>query len=59
MLKDGQIAERGTHSSLMGQNGLYASMWSRQREAIRAEEVLRHVRETDDLGVIDRGEPAH
>jgi ATP-binding cassette subfamily B protein len=43
----------------MTQNGLYASMWSRQREAIRAEEMLRHVRETDDLGVIDRGEPAH
>jgi ATP-binding cassette subfamily B protein len=59
VLKEGQIDERGTHSSLMTQNGLYASMWSRQREAIRAEEMLRHVRETDDLGVIDRGEPAH
>ena len=59
VLKEGLIAERGTHTSLMAQNGLYASMWSRQREAIRAEEMLRHVRETDDLGVVDRGEPAH
>ncbi|TWC89578.1 MULTISPECIES: ABCB family ABC transporter ATP-binding protein/permease [Rhizobium/Agrobacterium group] len=59
VLKEGLIAERGTHASLMAQNGLYASMWSRQREAIRAEEMLRHVRETDDLGVVDRGEPAH
>jgi ATP-binding cassette subfamily B protein len=59
VLKEGLIAERGTHASLMAQNELYASMWSRQREAIRAEEMLRHVRETDDLGVVDRGEPAH
>lgn len=59
VLKEGLIAERGTHASLIAQNGLYASMWSRQREATRAEEMLRHVRETDDLGVVDRGEPAH
>lgn len=59
VLKDGNIAERGTHSSLMLAGGLYASMWSRQREAIQAEERLREVREKDDLGVVDRGEPAH
>ncbi|NTJ41997.1 ABC transporter ATP-binding protein/permease [Agrobacterium larrymoorei] len=59
VLKDGNIAERGTHSSLMMAGGLYASMWSRQREAIQAEERLREVREKDDLGVVDRGEPAH
>jgi ATP-binding cassette subfamily B protein len=58
VLKDGTIAERGTHSGLIAQNGLYASMWSRQREAIQAEEHLRQVRETDDLGVVDRGQPA-
>ncbi len=58
VLKDGTIAERGTHSSLMLAGGLYASMWSRQREAIQAEERLREVREKDDLGVVDRGEPA-
>ncbi len=59
VLKDGNIAERGTHSSLMMAGGLYASMWSRQRDAIQAEERLREVREKDDLGVVDRGEPAH
>ncbi|POO53087.1 ABCB family ABC transporter ATP-binding protein/permease [Agrobacterium rosae] len=59
VLKDGMIAERGTHVSLIASGGLYASMWSRQREAIQAEERLREVREKDDLGVVDRGEPAH
>ncbi|UHS60872.1 ABC transporter ATP-binding protein/permease [Agrobacterium vaccinii] len=59
VLKDGMIAERGTHISLIASGGLYASMWSRQREAIQAEERLREVREKDDLGVVDRGEPAH
>ena len=59
VLKDGMIAERGTHASLIASGGLYASMWSRQREAIQAEERLREVREMDDLGVVDRGEPAH
>ncbi|MGV1870263.1 ABCB family ABC transporter ATP-binding protein/permease [Agrobacterium rosae] len=59
VLKDGMIAERGTHVFLIASSGLYASMWSRQREAIQAEERLREVREKDDLGVVDRGEPAH
>jgi ATP-binding cassette subfamily B protein len=59
VLKDGTIAERGTHAALMAAGGLYTAMWSRQREAIQAEERLRQVRETDDLGVVDRGEPAH
>ncbi len=59
VLKEGNNAERGNHATLMAAGGLYASMWSRQREAIQAEERLRQVRETDDLGVVDRGEPAH
>lgn len=54
VLKDGQIAERGTHADLLRQNGLYASMWDRQREATEAEERLRIARETDDLGVVVR-----
>jgi ATP-binding cassette subfamily B protein len=58
VLRDGRIAERGTHSSLLEQNGLYASMWNRQREAVQAEEQLRKVRESDDLGVVLRGVPA-
>lgn len=58
VLKDGVIAERGTHGELIAQDGLYASMWSRQREATQAEEQLKRVRESDDLGIIDRGVPA-
>ncbi|SIP92671.1 ATP-binding cassette, subfamily B [Rhizobium sp. RU35A] len=58
VLRAGEIAERGTHAALLAQNGLYASMWSRQREATQAEEHLRQVRESDDLGVVVRKEPA-
>ncbi|MGW9231109.1 ABCB family ABC transporter ATP-binding protein/permease [Pseudorhizobium sp. NPDC055634] len=58
VLRDGGIAERGTHAGLLSQNGLYASMWNRQREATQAEEQLRKVRESDDLGVVARGAPA-
>ncbi|CAD7043868.1 ABC transporter ATP-binding protein/permease [Pseudorhizobium endolithicum] len=58
VLRDGGIAERGTHADLLAQDGLYASMWNRQREATQAEEHLRKVRESDDLGVIARGTPA-
>ncbi|MGO4438593.1 ABCB family ABC transporter ATP-binding protein/permease [Rhizobium sp. RAF56] len=58
VLKSGEIAERGTHAGLLAQNGLYASMWNRQREATEAAEHLKQVRESDDLGVIDRLAPA-
>lgn len=58
VLRDGGIAEHGTHADLLAQDGLYASMWNRQREATQAEEQLRKVRESDDMGVIARGAPA-
>jgi len=58
VLKDGLIAERGTHRQLLKHKGLYASMWDRQREADEAEERLRQVRESDDMGVVVRGTPA-
>ncbi len=58
VLEAGEIAERGTHTELLANNGLYASMWARQREADEAEERLRAARENDDLGVITRGQPA-
>ncbi len=54
VLRDGCIAERGTHHSLLAARGLYASMWDRQREATEAEERLRIARETDELGVVVR-----
>jgi len=59
VLKRGEIAERGTHDALIAENGLYAQMWERQREATLAEEQLRKVRESDDMGVIMRLDPAN
>jgi ATP-binding cassette subfamily B protein len=40
VLDQGQIVERGSHQSLLTLNGLYASMWNRQREAEAAREKL-------------------
>ena len=54
VLKDGEIAERGTHQALLGEGGLYAAMWNRQREATEAEERLRIAREDDEFGVVVR-----
>ncbi|MBR0556192.1 ABC transporter ATP-binding protein/permease [Ciceribacter sp. L1K23] len=59
VLKGGEIAERGTHAQLLEHDGLYASMWNRQREATEAEEHLRQVRESDDIGIIVRKPPAN
>jgi ATP-binding cassette, subfamily B, heavy metal transporter len=58
VLEAGQIAERGTHIELLEADGLYASMWARQREADEAEERLRAARENDDLGIVTRGQTA-
>ena len=40
VLDQGGIVERGTHFALLAKNGLYASMWNRQREAEEAREKL-------------------
>jgi ABC-type transport system involved in Fe-S cluster assembly fused permease/ATPase subunit len=54
VLKEGLIAERGTHADLLDQNGLYTQMWARQSEAIEAERKLREARETDEMGIVVR-----
>ncbi|MGD9739724.1 MAG: ABC transporter ATP-binding protein/permease [Bauldia sp.] len=56
VLREGRIAERGTHGSLLAKGGLYAGMWSRQQEAAKAAERLRLVREEDPDGAVDMAE---
>ncbi|HVZ12842.1 MAG TPA: ABC transporter ATP-binding protein/permease [Bauldia sp.] len=41
VLDDGRIVERGSHDALLAANGLYASMWNRQRQAAEAAAMLR------------------
>jgi ATP-binding cassette subfamily B protein len=48
VLDQGRIAERGTHSQLLATNGLYASMWNRQREAQEARERLARIADESD-----------
>ncbi len=57
VLRDGVIAERGRHHALLARDGLYAQMWSRQREASEAEELLRQTANDPD-GFVQRGRPA-
>jgi ATP-binding cassette, subfamily B, heavy metal transporter len=40
VLAAGEVVERGTHAELLGNGGLYAGMWTRQREADEARERL-------------------
>ncbi|WP_337660290.1 ABCB family ABC transporter ATP-binding protein/permease [Anderseniella sp. Alg231-50] len=42
VLGEGRIAERGTHAQLLEHDGVYSSMWNRQREA---DEALRKLAE--------------
>ena len=57
VLRDGVIAERGTHQMLLLRDGLYAQMWNRQREATEAEERARAAA-NDPEGFVKRGLPA-
>ncbi len=49
VLDHGQIIERGRHSELLAQNGHYASMWNKQREAAAAREKLKEVENDPDV----------
>jgi ATP-binding cassette, subfamily B, heavy metal transporter len=57
VLRDGEIAERGTHYRLLAKQGLYAQMWNRQREATEAEELARR-KLADAEGFVKRPLPA-
>lgn len=57
VLREGEVAERGNHAALLAQGGLYAQMWSRQRQATEAEEALARTQEDPD-GFVKRGTPA-
>jgi ATP-binding cassette subfamily B protein len=50
VLDEGRIVERGTHDGLLVQDGLYASMWNRQRQAAEAAELLREAEKPDAAG---------
>jgi ABC-type transport system involved in Fe-S cluster assembly fused permease/ATPase subunit len=55
VLDAGSIAERGTHAQLLAKDGLYASMWNRQREAEEAREKLALAGE--DIAAPNRNPP--
>jgi len=57
VLRDGAVAERGSHADLLALDGLYAQMWSRQREATEAEEALARTSNDPD-GFVKRGPAA-
>ena len=46
MLKDGQVAEQGTHEELMRAGGLYYSMWQQQVSDVSADAALPESAET-------------
>jgi ABC-type transport system involved in Fe-S cluster assembly fused permease/ATPase subunit len=55
VLDRGAIIERGTHRELLAHDGLYASMWNRQREAQLARDILAEV--GDDGSAPNRNPP--
>jgi ATP-binding cassette, subfamily B, heavy metal transporter len=55
VLDKGVIVERGPHNQLLARDGLYASMWNRQREAQMAREILEETGE--DAAAPNRNPP--
>src|SRR6202035_2626082 len=57
VLDHGVIVERGTHRVLLARSGLYASMWSRQREVEAAREKLALIEEERLTSAPNRNPP--
>jgi ATP-binding cassette, subfamily B, heavy metal transporter len=64
VLDKGVIVERGAHDPLLAKGGVYAALWSRQREVDAAEETLRRAdiesgegQAVDSRSAPQRGEP--
>ena len=47
VIDKGLVVERGRHNELLTLNGVYASMWNRQREVDAAHEALRRAEEAE------------
>jgi len=53
VLEQGKLVEQGRHAELLAKDGLYASLWNRQRQAEKArEELARTLEEAEKAGAI-------
>ncbi|MGU3537169.1 ABCB family ABC transporter ATP-binding protein/permease [Methylobacterium sp. A54F] len=52
VLDRGVIVERGDHAGLLAQDGVYAAMWNRQREADEARERLKRAEDAAEAGAL-------